>query len=219
MSVDVVLPCLDEVEAIPFVLSRLPSGWRAIVVDNGSTDGSAEYAREHGALVVSATVKGYGSACHAGLQAATAQYVCFCDCDASIDPADLPTVAAPVLAGQAEMAIGRRRPETMKAWPPHARVANVVLARRLRKAPGLQSLRDLGPVRFAEREGLLGLGIEDRRSGYPVETALRAARAGWRITQVDVTYRPRSGRSKVTGTARGTWNAWRDSEKWLAEWS
>ncbi|MEU2881014.1 glycosyltransferase family 2 protein, partial [Streptomyces sp. NPDC007070] len=91
--VDVVLPCLDEAEALPWVLGRIPAGWRAIVVDNGSTDGSADLARALGAHVVHEPRRGFGAACHAGLTAASADVVCFCDCDASLDPALLPAVA------------------------------------------------------------------------------------------------------------------------------
>ncbi|WP_269809375.1 glycosyltransferase family 2 protein, partial [Streptomyces triticisoli] len=85
-DVDVVLPCLNEAEALPWVLERIPPGWRALVVDNGSTDGSAEVARACGATVVHEPRRGFGAACHAGLTAATADVVCFCDGDASLDP-------------------------------------------------------------------------------------------------------------------------------------
>ncbi|WP_343245024.1 glycosyltransferase family 2 protein, partial [Streptomyces sp. SID14478] len=124
-----VLPCLDEVAALPWVLSRVPAGWRAIVVDNGSTDGSAEIARGLGATVVSEPRRGFGAACHAGLTAATADVVCFCDCDASLDPALLVPFAARVARGDADLVLWRRRPEGRGAWPPHARAGNVVLAR------------------------------------------------------------------------------------------
>ncbi len=215
-SLDVVLPCLNEVQALPWVLERLPTGARAIVVDNGSTDGSAELARTLGATVVDCTQRGYGAACHAGLLAATADVVAFCDCDASIDPGRLADLAGPVSDHRVDLIVARRRPTSFRAWPLHARVANQVLAWRVRKATGV-GLRDIGPVRIARREPLLALAIRDRRSGYPLETVLRAAAAGWRIEAADVDYLPRSGRSKVTGTIRGTVQAVRDMTAVLAE--
>src|SRR5690242_10684370 len=124
VAVDVVLPCLDEAAALPWVLGRIPQGYRAIVVDNGSTDGSAELARSLGALVVTESQRGFGAACHAGLLSATAEYVCFCDCDASLDPAELPDLVATVSAGTVDLVLGRRRPTRGGAWPVHARLAN-----------------------------------------------------------------------------------------------
>ncbi|WP_399102385.1 glycosyltransferase family 2 protein [Streptomyces sp. 11x1] len=215
-SVDVVLPCLDEAEALPWVLHRIPPGWRAIVVDNGSTDGSPDIARDLGAHVVHEPRRGFGAACHAGLTAATADVVCFCGCDASLDPRLLPAVAGPVLDGSIDLALGRRRPTALGAWPLHARLANLELARLIRRRTGLR-LRDLGPMRAARREALLGLGLSDRRSGYPLQMVVRAADAGWRIQETDVPYHPRTGRSKVTGTWRGTWQAVRDMRAVLAE--
>ncbi|MEV7128166.1 glycosyltransferase family 2 protein [Streptomyces sp. NPDC093260] len=213
---DVVLPCLDEAEALPWVLGRIPAGWRAIVVDNGSTDGSADLARALGAHVVHEPRRGFGAACHAGLTAATADVVCFCDCDASLDPALLPAVAGPVLDGAADLVLGRRRPVTRRAWPLHARLANLELARMVHRRTGLR-LHDLGPMRAARRAALLALDLTDRRSGYPLQTVVRAADAGWRVAETDVPYRPRTGRSKVTGTWRGTWQAVRDMRVVLAE--
>ena len=207
--VDVVLPCLDEAGALPWVLERIPPGWRAIVVDNGSTDGSAELAESLGARVVRQPVRGFGSACHAGLEAATAEVVCFCDCDASLDPGLLPQMAGPVLDGAADLVLGRRRPVSRAAWPVHARLANRELARLIRRRTGLR-LGDLGPMRAARREALLALDLTDRRSGYPLEMLVNAADAGWRVRELDVPYTPRTGRSKVTGTWRGTWHAVRD---------
>ncbi|MDT0468868.1 glycosyltransferase family 2 protein [Streptomyces gibsoniae] len=214
--VDVVLPCLDEAEALPWVLDRIPPGWRAIVVDNGSTDGSADVARSLGALVVREPHRGFGAACHAGLAAATADVVCFCDCDASLDPALLPALTGPVLDGSADLVLGRRRPTTLGAWPLHARLANLELARLIRRRTGLR-LRDLGPMRAARREALLALDLTDRRSGYPLQMVVRAADAGWRVRETDVPYHPRTGRSKVTGTWRGTWQAVRDMSAVLTE--
>ncbi|MGY5135482.1 glycosyltransferase family 2 protein [Streptomyces nigrescens] len=214
--VDVVLPCLDEAEALPWVLGRIPSGWRAIVVDNGSVDSSADIARALGAHVVHESRRGFGAACHTGLTAATADVVCFCDCDASLDPALLPAVGGPVLDGSTDLVLGRRRPVTRRAWPLHARLANLELARLIRRRTGLR-LHDLGPMRAARRQSLLALDLTDRRSGYPLQMVVRAADAGWRVTETDVPYHPRTGRSKVTGTWRGTWQAVRDMRAVLAE--
>ncbi|GAA0674708.1 hypothetical protein GCM10010193_29580 [Kitasatospora atroaurantiaca] len=209
------LPCLDEAAALPWVLGRIPAGWRAIVVDNGSTDGSAELARSLGATVVTEPRRGFGAACHAGMLAASAEVVCFLDCDGSLDPAQLPRVAGPVQDGTADLVLGRRRPTALGAWPVHARLANAELARRLRSRTGA-ALHDLGPMRAARRERLLALGLGDRRSGYPLEMVLTASAAGMRIEERPVDYRPRAGRSKVTGTLRGTRQAVRDMRAVLA---
>ncbi|MFE8014018.1 glycosyltransferase family 2 protein [Streptomyces antibioticus] len=215
-EVDVVLPCLNEAEALPWVLARVPAGWRALVVDNGSTDGSADLARELGATVVYEPRRGFGAACHAGLAAAAADVVCFCDCDASLDPALLVPFVAEIRAGSADLVLGRRRPRGRGSWPVHARTGNLALARLLRRRTGL-ALHDLGPLRAARREPLLTLGLTDRRSGYPLQMVVRAADAGWRITERDVPYLPRAGASKVTGTWRGTWQAVRDMSRVLKE--
>ena len=206
--VQVVLPVLDEAEALPWVLDRMPGGFDPIVADNGSSDGSAAIARRLGARVVTEPRRGFGAACYAGLTAASAEIVCFMDCDGSLDPGDLPRVAAPVERGQAELVLGTRIAER-GAWPLHARLANRALALELRRRTGVP-LRDIGPMRAARREGLLALEIRDRRFGWPLEMVLLAADAGWRIREFDVPYRPRRGRSKVTGTIRGTARTVRD---------
>ncbi|HAN34526.1 MAG: glycosyltransferase family 2 protein [Ilumatobacteraceae bacterium] len=205
---DVILPALNEAAAVAWVLRRMPAGYRAIVVDNGSTDHTAAIAAELGATVISEPVRGFGSACWAGLQAATDDIVCFMDCDASLDPLALPLVAGYVLRDEADLVLGARI-AGRGAWPVHARVANRVLAMEVRRRTGLR-LSDIGPMRAARREGLLALGLRDRRSGWPLEMVLRAQGAGWRVRNVPVEYREREGRSKVTGTVRGTIGAVRD---------
>lgn len=209
VAVDVVLPCLNEAEALPWVLRRLPPGYHAVVADNGSTDGSAELARDLGATVLTVPQRGYGAAVHAGLTAASAPLVCVCDADASCDPADLPRLVEEVARGRADLAVGRRRPTSPGAWPAHARLGNAVVAHRLRRRARVP-VRDIGPMRAARRADLLALGVADRRFGYPLELLVRSAQAGWRIVELDVPYLPRSGRSKVTGTVGGTVRAVRD---------
>ena len=207
-AVTLVLPCLDEAGALPWVLSRLPAGVHALVVDNGSTDGSAGIAASLGATVIGEPRRGYGAACHAGLLAADTPLVAFCDADRSLDPADLAALIAIVATGDADMAVCRRRLDP-GAMPWHLRLANRELARRLRNRTGFE-LHDMGPMRVARREALLALDLTDRRSGYPAQTLVRAADAGWRVTEVDVDYHPRTGRSKVTGTPLGALRAVRD---------
>jgi len=215
MEIDVVLPCLNEAGALPWVLSRMPSGYRAIVADNGSTDGSAAIAASYGAYVVHVSQRGFGAACHAGLLAASSDIVCVMDADASFDPGDLPAVADPVAAGGVDLMLGRRSVRGKGAWPLHARIGNRVLAAELRRRVGVP-VRDLGPMRAARREALLSLGLEDRRFGYPLEMVVRAAEAGWRIAETGIPYYPREGKSKVTGTLGGTMRTVKDMRRVLA---
>jgi glycosyltransferase involved in cell wall biosynthesis len=205
---DVILPVLNEREALPWVLERMPEGYAPIVVDNGSSDGSGALAERLGARVVREPVPGFGAACFAGLEAARSEIVCFMDCDASFDPGELPRVADPVRVGSADLMLGSRT-GAREGFPAHARLANRVLSLELRRRSGVR-VTDLGPMRAARREELLRLGIRDRRFGWPLEMVLRAARAGWTIAEVPVTYHPRAGRSKVTGTVKGTLRTVRD---------
>ena len=213
---DVVVPVLNEAAALPGLLEAMPPGYRPIVVDNGSTDGSGAIARDLGALVLAEPLRGFGSACWAGLLAADADdgVVCFMDGDGSLDPADLPLVARPVLGGDADLVLGARRPTSRGAWPVHARLGNAAVAAELRRRTGCR-LRDLGPMRAAPAERLRELGLRDRRFGWPLEMVLLAANAGWRLVEVPVPYAPRTGRSKVTGTVRGTVRTVRDMSRVL----
>ncbi len=212
---DVILPALDEAAAIAWVLDRMPTGFRPIVVDNGSTDATAELAANLGATVVHEPVRGLGSACWAGLQAATDDVVCFMDCDASLDPIALPHLVAFLERGDADLVIGERI-AARGTWPAHARLANRALAFEVRRRTHVP-LGDLGPMRVARREGLLALGLRDRRSGWPLEMVLRASQAGWSIRGVPIAYHERAGRSKVTGTVRGTVRAVKDMSRILRD--
>lgn len=205
---DVVLPCLDEAAALPAVLASLPPGHRAIVVDNGSSDGSPEVAASLGALVVHEHRRGYGAAVHTGLLAATSDLVAFADADGSLDLAELPAMTA--LLADADLVVGRRRPVSTGVWPWHARAGNAVIASLLRRR-GL-AVHDIAPLRVCRREALLALDVRDRAFGYPLELLVRAAEAGWRVHEVDVSYGPRAAgtKSKVSGSVRGTLRAARD---------
>jgi glycosyltransferase involved in cell wall biosynthesis len=212
---DVVLPVLDERQALPWVLARMPTGYRPIVVDNGSTDGSPDVARRLGAWVITEPRRGFGAACSTGLEAATADLVAFMDCDGSLDPGALPALTEEVATGRADLALGARRADR-GAWPVHARVANRYLAWRLRRRFGWP-ITDLGPQRVARRRELVALGLTDRRSGWPLEMLVRAGEQGWRLTELDVDYHRRAGRSKVTGTVSGTVRAVRDMRRQLED--
>ena len=206
---EIILPCLDEADALPAVLASLPPGWPVLVVDNGSTDDTASVARTLGARVVDEPHRGYGAAVSAGLQAADGELVAVLDGDGSLDAAVLPAMAATVADGAADLAVGRRVPQARGVWPWHARAGNAVLAALLRRR-GVP-VHDIAPIRVARRDALLGLEVADRAFGYPLELLLRAGRAGWRIEEVPVRYSRRAGgRSKVSGSLVGTARAVRD---------
>jgi glycosyltransferase involved in cell wall biosynthesis len=206
---EIVLPCLDEAQALPAVLAGLPRSWPVLVVDNGSTDDTADVAAAAGARVVIEPRRGYGAAVHTGLLNARADLVAVLDGDGSLDPSVLPAMADDVRSGRADLAVGRRVPESARAWPWHARAGNAAIAALLRHR-GVP-VHDIAPVRVARRQALLDLNIEDRAFGYPLELLLRAGAAGWRITEMPVPYRMRAGgRSKVSGSVRGSVRAARD---------
>ncbi|RYJ06509.1 MAG: glycosyltransferase family 2 protein [Actinomycetales bacterium] len=204
-SCDVVIPCRDEALALPIVLADVPEGWDVIVVDNGSTDGTADVARSLGARVVHEQLPGYGAAVHTGLLAATAEHVAVIDGDASMDLRDLVPMLDLVSSGEVTMAVGRRRPVSRGVWPWHARAGTLALATMIRRRSGFP-IHDLAPMRVCRRDDLLALGVEDRRFGYPLEMMLKAAAAGWTVRELDVRYLPRAAgtRSKVSGSVRGT---------------
>ncbi|MEX3657409.1 MULTISPECIES: glycosyltransferase family 2 protein [Mycolicibacterium] len=205
-AITVILPCLNEAESLPAILAALPDGYRALVVDNNSTDGTAAVARAHGAQVVTESQPGYGAAVHAGVLAARTPTVAVLDADGSLDPRSLPYLVEAVDRG-ADLAVGRRRSVPGLRWPWHARLGTAVVCWQLRRKYRL-AVHDIAPMRVARRDALVELDVRDRRCGYPLELLVRAAQAGWQVVESDVSYGPRTGgRSKVTGSLRGSVHA------------
>ena len=217
VACDLVLPCKDEGPALRLLLQTVPPCLAVIVVDNGSTDDTADVARALGATVVSEPRPGYGAAVHAGVLAAAADLLAVMDADGSFDPHDLLPLVAELREGRADLATGRRRPVSRGLWPWHARAGNSVVLWWLRRRTGLP-VRDIAPMRVCRRDALLDLDVQDRRFGYPVELLQKAQRAGWRITETDVAYRPRAEgtRSKVSGSVSGSLRAARDFARVLS---
>ena len=214
---DLILPCRDEAAALTALLPAVPPEFAVIVADNGSVDGTADVARSLGARVVTESTPGYGAAVHAGLLAATSEYVAFMDGDDSFDPAELLPMLEDVRTGRADLAVGRRRPVSRGVWPWHARLGNGLIVWWLRRRIGMAA-HDIAPIRISRRDELLALDVRDRRFGYPVELLQKATHAGWRLAERDVSYRPRAvgTRSKVSGSVSGTVRAARDFWRVLA---
>ncbi|HUG54248.1 MAG TPA: glycosyltransferase family 2 protein [Vicinamibacteria bacterium] len=208
--VAVVIPALDEEEAIGRVVEELPAvAGDVIVVDNGSRDRTAEVARRAGARVVSAQPRGYGEACLAGIAAAGgADVIAFVDGDLSDHPEQLDRVVAPILAGEADLVIGSRTLGRREAGahPWHAVAGTHMCVALMNVLVGTRAT-DLGPFRAIRAEALGRLGMRERGLGWTVEMQVRARQAGLRVREVPVDYRPRIGRSKVSGTLSGSLRA------------
>ncbi len=216
--VTVVLPALNEEEAVGAQVAALLKdatlrrlGVRqVIVVDNGSTDRTAEVAAAAGALVVREPRRGYGSACLAGVLAAPPQdVILLMDADGSDDLAGAARVAQVVICGEADLAVGSRVRGRIDAGAltVQQRVGNALAAVLLRALAGV-GVSDLGPLRAIRREALLGLDMRERTYGWSTEMLLKAGRAGYRVEEVPVdSHRRAGGRSKVAGTLIGTMRA------------
>jgi glycosyltransferase involved in cell wall biosynthesis len=213
VTVDAVIPALDEAEAIGDVLDALPRPpvRRVVVCDNGSRDRTAEVARAHGAEVVHEPRRGYGAACLRGIEALSADppdVVLFLDADRSDDPTEARRVLEPILDGDADLVIGSRTLGSREpgAMAPQARFGNWLASLLLRTLYGVRTT-DLGPFRAITYGGLLSLGMRDQDFGWTVEMQVKAARTGLRSEEVPVSYRRRVGRSKISGTLSGTLHA------------
>jgi glycosyltransferase involved in cell wall biosynthesis len=208
MNVTLIIPALNEAACIGPLLAELPAGLarQVIVVDNGSTDDTAGVARQVGARVVTEPRRGYGYACAAGVAAATGDVLAFMDGDGSFVPGELRALLGPVQDGSADLVLGTRMRGGMAAgaMPPHQRLGNRLVARLMMLLYDLE-LTDLGPFRAIRRDLLQALYMREMTYGWPVEMIVKAARAGARIVERPVSYRPRlAGQSKVGGTVRGT---------------
>lgn len=211
--IHVIIPALDERDAIGAVVAsaRRMAIASVTVVDNGSSDDTAEVARRAGARVVAEPERGYGAACLAGLRALTTHVgtgaddiIVFLDGDGSDSADELPALVLPILEGKADLVVGARRPSETGALAPAQRVGNVIAAGWLRLRFGLRA-SDLGPFRAIRRSSLERLGMSHRGYGWTVEMQIKAARAGLRYREVRVPYRRRQGgRSKISGTIRGS---------------
>lgn len=213
-TLDVVIPALNEEASLPLVLAGLPRPpvRRIVVADNGSADGTARVAREAGAEVVTASRRGYGSACLAGLdhlrRTGPPSIVAFVDADYSDHPEELPALVAPILAGAADLVIGSRilGQRERGALLPQARAGNLVACLLIRLFYG-HRFTDLGPFRAVRWEALERLGMSDPDFGWTAEMQVKAVRRGLRCAEVPVSYRHRVGVSKITGTVSGTLRA------------
>ena len=211
MQVVVIIPALNEERSIGKVLDELPADRvaRVIVVDNGSTDRTAEVARQHGAKAIDEPYRGYGAACLAGLAAAAAcDVIVFVDADYSDFPGERPRLLDPIEAGQAELVIGSRmlEPESRAALLPQARFGNWLSGALLSRLFGAK-VSDLGPFRAMRADALSALCMDDRRFGWTVQMQARALAMGMRVVEVPVSYRKRIGQSKISGTLTGTFRA------------
>jgi len=208
MSVAVIIPARNEAAALEHVLREIPRSHvqEVFVVDNGSTDATADVARQGGARVVSEPVAGYGRACLAGLAALddTTDVVVFMDGDRSDYPEDLPLLLAPISEGRADLVIGSRTAHAQRgSLTPQQRFGNWLACRLLRWLYGVR-YTDLGPFRAIRRDALRRLQMRDQAFGWTVEMQAKAAQVGLRAVEVPVRYRPRIGRSKISGTLSGT---------------
>ncbi len=208
MRVSVIIPTYNEAQAIGRVLADLPSDLvtEIIVVDSNSTDGTPDLARKMGAHVIQEARRGYGRACLTGLASAqNPDVVVFLDGDYSDRPAELPLLLAPIIEGRADITLGSRLGGNSNrgALPWHQSFGNHLAAGLIRLLYGVK-ISDLGPFRAARTDVLRALALEEPTYGWAVEMIVKGAIAGYRIVEVPVSYYPRIGKSKISGTVKGT---------------
>ena len=208
VRVSVIIPTHNEAGAIEHVLADIPSDLttEVIVVDSNSSDGTPEIATRMGARVIQEPRRGYGRACLTGLAAANSpDIVVFLDGDYSDRPSELPLLLAPILQGRADITLGSRLHErnSAGALPWHQVFGNRLAASLIGLLYGLK-ITDLGPFRAGRAEVLRALALEEMTYGWAVEMILKGALGGFRVVEVPVSYHPRIGKSKISGTLKGT---------------
>jgi glycosyltransferase involved in cell wall biosynthesis len=211
VRVSVIIPTHNEAQAIERVLADLPPDpmTEVIVVDSNSNDGTPEIAVRMGARVVQEPRRGYGRACLTGLAAASSpDVVVFLDGDYSDRPSDLPILLTPIAEGRADITVGSRlqKRRSDRALPWHQAFGNRLAASMIRLLYGLK-ITDLGPFRAARADVLRVLALEETTYGWAVEMILKGTVAGFRVIEVPVSYYPRIGKSKISGTVKGTLGA------------
>lgn len=213
-SVTVIIPALNEEKSLPLVLGDLPEVGRVIVVDNGSTDATAEVAAEHGATVVHEPQRGYGSACLHGLDEirqlagqghSVPRVVVFLDADYSDHPQLLPQLVEPIFADRADLVLGSRLLGDREpgAMPLQSVYGNKLACFLMHILFGVR-YTDLGPFRAIDYGKLCDLRMMDDNFGWTIEMQIKAARAGMRVLEIPAAYRKRIGQSKISGTVSGT---------------
>lgn len=206
MKISVIIPVLNEEEAIADVINDIPKGLveEIIVVDNGCTDGTVEIAENNGARIVTEPRTGYGSACLAGIAAANdPDVVVFLDGDYSDDPTEMFSLVQPIQDDQAEFVVGTRQPTERGALLPQARFGNKLATLLIYAIFGVK-YTDLGPFRAIRYDKLMALNMQDKNFGWTVEMQLKAAKMGMKVLEVPVSYRKRIGSSKISGTIMGS---------------
>jgi glycosyltransferase involved in cell wall biosynthesis len=207
--VSVIIPTHNEGQAIKHVLADLPSDLttEVIVVDSNSNDGTPQIAARMGARVIQEPLRGYGRACLTGMSAANSpDIVVFLDGDYSDRPSELPILLAPIIDGRADITLGSRQQRSAGALPWHQVFGNRLAASLIRLLYGVD-ITDLGPFRAGRADVLRALGLEETTYGWAVEIILKGALAGFRVVEVPVSYYPRIGKSKISGTLKGTLGA------------
>jgi glycosyltransferase involved in cell wall biosynthesis len=208
VRVSVIIPTHNEAQAIGRVLSDLPPEIvsEIIIVDSNSNDGTPEIAAQMGACVVQEPRRGYGRACLTGLEhAKDPDVVVFLDGDYSDRPSELPILLAPIIERRADITLGSRLGSSRNsgALPWHQSFGNHLAAAMIRRLYGVK-ITDLGPFRAGRASVLRSLALEEATYGWAVEMILKGARAGFSIVEVPVSYHPRIGKSKISGTLKGT---------------